>query len=488
MISKLNRLRIIFSALLFASLSLLRAADKVAPRNLLFILTEDQGAQLGFNGTPGIQTPHMDALAESGVYFKNAFVAYPVCSASKATLFTGLHSCTNGILNNTVNYHKPAAELTPAESKTPLYLRNRIREVHPTLIERLRNAGYYQGVTHKLHVAPVEKFPYDEFLKSNGRKVVADFITRAGKAGKPWHLFYNVPESHRPYPNSDKVKIRVDPAAVKLPAFLPDTPLVRKDWAEYLAAIEIADRFVGEALAALRESGQEENTIIIFLGDHGPTFQHGKMTLYDLGLRTPLIIRLPGQTVGFRSEALASAVDVTPTLLDLLGLPALPQAHGVSLRPVLEGRAGAVTSEFSFAAISNRGPLPNDGMQERSVCDGRWHLIYREKITPAWRQVNADSKDAKPWGNRTYAETIRVKAQFPEAFRFLAEMDPQHLGGAVPALEFYDLQSDPDELKNLAAAPEARVHLDRLYDALRTWTLTIKDPAVQMPDKLPVVN
>jgi N-sulfoglucosamine sulfohydrolase len=278
------------------------------------------------------------------------------------------------------------------------------------------------------------------------------------------------------------VKIRVNPAEVKLPAFLPDTPLVRQDWAEYLAAIEAADRFVGEGLAALRDSGQEKNTLIIFLGDHGPTFQHGKMTLYDLGLRTPLIVRLPGQATGVRTDALASAVDVTPTLLDLLGLPALPQAHGVSLRSVLEARPGAVSSPFSFATISNLGPLPNNGMQERSVCDGRWHLIYRENLSPPVRQVQADSKDAKPWGNRTYAETVRVKERFPEPFRILREMDPQSLGGSVPALELYDLQSDPDEMNNLASSPSARVQLERLYNALRNWTITTKDPAVHLPE------
>ena len=83
--------------------------------NLLFILTEDQGAQLSFVGTPGLQTPHMDSLARTGVYFNRAYVAYPVCSASKAAIYTGLHNHANGILNNTLNYHKPAAKVTAAE-------------------------------------------------------------------------------------------------------------------------------------------------------------------------------------------------------------------------------------------------------------------------------------------------------------------------------------------------------------------------------------
>ena len=93
------------------------AAAKARP-NILFILTEDQGAHLGVLGTAGLRTPHMDALARSGMLFRNAFVAYPVCSASKACIYTGLHNHRNGILNNTVNYHKPAAKLTPANARS----------------------------------------------------------------------------------------------------------------------------------------------------------------------------------------------------------------------------------------------------------------------------------------------------------------------------------------------------------------------------------
>jgi N-sulfoglucosamine sulfohydrolase len=423
----------------------------------------------------------MDALARAGVLFTNAFVAYPVCSASKAAIYTSLHNHANGILNNTVNYHKPAANLTAAERKQPLYQSNRIHAEIPTLVERLHAAGYHQGVTHKLHVSPHEKFPYDEFLANNGRTAVAGFIRRANERGKPWHLFYNIPESHRPYPDSDKVKIRVKPDQVKLPAFLPDTPIVRQDWAEYLAAIEETDRFVGEAIDALRASGQEDNTIIVFLGDHGPTFQHGKMTLYDLGLRTPLVIRVPWLPGGVRCPALVSSLDLTPTLLDLLGLAPLPRSHGLSLRPLLAGQPGATGHRFIFAEISNRGVLPNDGMQERSVCDGRWKLIYRENLEPPWRQVNADSKFWKKWGNRTYNETVKHKERFTVAWRILTEMDPQNLAGKVPAIELYDLAADPEEMHNLAAEPRHRAERQRLIEALRQWVRDTADPAVKPP-------
>lgn len=463
----------------FAALQLACSAAPSKP-NVLFILTEDQGAQTGFLGTPGLQTPAMDSLARSGVYFDNAFVAYPVCSASKASIYTGLHNHTNGILNNTENFHKPASELTAAERKSAIYSKNQIHENLPTLIERLHEAGYYQGVTHKLHVSPNEKFPYDEFIKETNGAAVTAFIGNAKHAGKPWHLFYNIPNSHRPYPNSDKVKIRVDPAKVRIPDYLPDTPVVRKDWAEYLAGIEEADSLIGQALEALKASGDADNTIVIFLGDHGPTFQHGKMTLYDLGLRTPLTIRVPGMKSGVRTEALASELDLAPTLLDLLNLPPLPKSHGITLKPVLAGAAGAKGHDFIFAAISDRGQLTT-GMQERSVFDGRWKLIYREGLQPPWRQVQADSKFWPKWGNRTYDETVKMKDQFPEAYHILTEMDPQSLDGIVPAIELYDLMSDPDEMKNLVLDSNNRPELERLYTALSRWVGQTADTGVKPP-------
>lgn len=452
--------------------------------NILFLLTEDQGAHLGVLGTPGLETPHIDALARSGVLFKNAFVAYPVCSASKACFYTGLHNHRNGILNNTVNYHKPAAALTPAERRFPLYVRNRIAPDIATLTEILHAAGYYQGVTHKLHVAPVEKFPYDEFLPNPSGAVMKSFLDRAFATGRPWFLLYNIPNTHRPYPNSDREEIGVDPLAVELPGFLPDTPVVRKDWAEYLAGIERADELVGQAMEALRASGQAGQTVIVFMGDHGPTFQHGKMTPYDLGLRVPLAIAGPG--IGrATTEALASEIDLMPTLLDLAGIAAPSGLHGISLRSVLEGRPDAKGRDLAFAEISHRGNLPNDGMQERAVCDGRWKLIYREKVQPPWRQVQADSKEWPKWGNRTYAETLRVKREFPEAFRVLQGLDPQNLGGEVPTLELYDLQADPDELHDLAGLAGARPDRERLYAALRQWVRATADPAVNPPPVFP---
>ncbi len=487
----MQRIKTLTVFLTLFSLTVLHAKERP---NVLFILSEDQGSQLGFLGTAGLQTPNLDSIARSGVYFDNAFVAYPVCSASKAAFYTALHNHTNGILNNTHNFHKPADQVTPGEKSNPLAQTNRIKDPFITLTEVLSANGYFQGVTHKLHVLPNEKFPYDRFMHGRPEEI-RTFLDAAKKNERPFFLMVNIPNSHRPYPNSEKKKIRVDPNQVSLPKFLPDSPVVRRDWAEYLAGIEEVDSIVGDTMRLLQASGEAENTIVIYMSDHGPTFQHGKMTLYNLGLRVPLAISGPGIPSGIRTKALASELDLMPTLIELvnrrseneLKIPGTTdnqfpyRLDGISLADVIEGKEGAKGHQNIFAEISNEGVLPNKGIQERSVFDGRWKLIYRENVEKGWRQVNADSRMYPTWGNRTYDETIRLREQFPMQYRVLAEMDPQNLGGNVERLELYDLKNDPDELNNLVNDKEVSKHRERLYAALRQWAHESKDPAIHPP-------
>ena len=227
--------------------------------NVLLILTEDQGAQTGALGTKGLRTPNMDAIAEQGVMFRSAFVAYPVCSPSKGALYTGLYPHTNGLRSLTQNFFVPASELSPAQLNNPVYNHGRIHDSVPTLVERLRDAGYYTGVSMKLHVSPNQKFPFDEWIRSPQKRPLrchrqpqqrscCEVYQNAQAKGAPWFLLFNISQPHRPFRNSDEEPISVDPSETEIPSFLPDTPVVRKDWAEYLDSIQCADSRVGEAL------------------------------------------------------------------------------------------------------------------------------------------------------------------------------------------------------------------------------------------------
>lgn len=469
--------RLLFIVFLLISTAGLHAVERRP--NILFILTEDQGAHMGALGTKDVKTPNMDALAASGALFRQAYVAYPVCSASKACIMTGLHSHTNGLVNNTNNYLKPAAKITEAEKNAPPYVHTRIRSTAPTLIEVLKEHGYRTSVAGKLHVSPNERFPYDEFIpKLGGKQALAGVIKRA--AGKPWFLMHNtITFTHRPYIDSEKQPIGIDPAKVKLPAHLPDTPTARRDWAEYLDGVQRDDKAVGEVLAALHESGEEDHTIVIFMGDHGPAYQHGKMTPFELGLHIPLIIRLPGAKPVV-SDALVSELDLLPTLMDVLGIKYESTLHGLSLKPLLEGQPDAKGHDFIFGEVSGRSLNIPRGMEERSVLDATHQLVVRCKLDEP-KVINADLRDMKPWINRIYGETVRVKEQFPEAYRILSEMDPHALGGKPPQIEFYDLKNDPFELHNLANDPGHRSELERLYAAMKQWHVDTNDSTMILP-------
>ena len=453
---------------------------KNATPNMLLILIEDAGAHLGLLGTAGLRTPNLDALAHDGVLFRNYFVGYPVCSPSKACIYSGLYPHRNGLINNTENLFKSASEITAKERSLGAYAKNQIKPEVRTLAEILHERGYHMGVSGKLHVSPNEKFPYDEFIP--GKNVVGAFIRRAQATGKPWFLFDNAHnEPHRPYVNSDAQPIGVDPAQVKLSAYLPDTPEIRKDWAEYLNGIQLADAEVGRAMQELKASGELDNTLVIVMaGDHGPAFQHGKMTPYELGLRVPLIVRAPGGARDLQSDALTCEVDLMPTILDYLGIAPPQPLDGISLRPLLESKPGAKGHEYVFAEVSGRVPGSTRGMEERSVLDGRWHLIVRSKLDEP-RIVGADSWQFETWRNRSYRETIRVKEQFPEQFRIIAEMDPAKLGGKPPAFELYDLENDRDEMHNLANDPAHRTELERMFAALKKWSAETHDVTAPLP-------
>jgi N-sulfoglucosamine sulfohydrolase len=465
--------------LLLVFLLALGSSSFAAKPNILFILTEDQGAHMSALGRTDIQTPRMDALAASGTLFRRAYVAYPVCSASKACIMTGLHSHVNGLVNNTNNYLKRAEKLTDAEKKSPPYLHTRIRSTAPTLVEVLVQAGYHAAVSGKLHLSPNERFPYHDFIpKVPAKQALNGTIKRA--AGKPWFLMHNtITSTHRPFLNSEKQPISVDPAKVVLPPHLPDTPVIRRDWAEYLDGVQKADLAVGEALDALRDSGADSNTIIIFMGDHGPAYPHGKMTPYHFGLHVPLVIRLP-DAKPLISDALVSELDLLPTLLDVLGIAYEAPLHGKSLKPLIEGHSDVKGHEFIFAEVSGRSLNKPRGMEERAVFDATHQLILRSRIDEP-KVINADLRDMKPWINRVYGELVRRKADFPEAYRMLQTMDPHALGGNPPFIELYDLQNDPGQLRNLATDPAARPHLDRLLTAFQKWHAETRDESMITP-------
>lgn len=274
--------------------------------NVLLIVSEDNGPELGCYGNQEVSTPNIDQLSATGVRFNNAFVTYSVCSPSRSTLFTGLYPHQNGQIGLATHHYQMYDSLK-------------------TLPHYLHGAGYRAGIIGKRHVNPPGAFQWDyEAIKgSNFEKVqldkyaenALDFIQR--DSVRPYFLMVNFPDAH--FPLQKQVEgLPPDPLNAEdvngsLPFIGVDSKRLREYTANYYNSMARLDIAVGWLLKKLEDKGLLENTVIIYMGDHGPQFSRAKCSNYEAGLRVPLIIRHPHRYhhVGVRNE-LVSSIDIIP--------------------------------------------------------------------------------------------------------------------------------------------------------------------------------
>jgi arylsulfatase A-like enzyme len=211
----------------------------------------------------------------------------------------------------------------------------------PTLPGLLRARGYYTAVMNKrLHMTPDAAFPWDMKFGRSGKeptlwtRQVADAMKAAGEAKKPFFINANIVDPHRPFPGSGgsqagrKDATSASPekvyaaSEVAVPSFLEDLPAVREEIAQYYTAVARMDQSLERILGALEDAGHADDTIVVFLGDNGMSFPFSKGTVFRNGTHEPLLLRWPGMGRPQRREHFVSSVDVLPTLLELLGVPA----------------------------------------------------------------------------------------------------------------------------------------------------------------------
>lgn len=315
-------------------------AGPARPRNVVLIAADDLGLQLGCYGDAAARTPNLDALAREGTRYDLAFATTSSCSPSRAVLLSGLHSHANGMYGLQHATHKQSSHA-------------HIQGL-PNL---LREAGYRSACIGKYHVAPEASYHFDATPNQGGmgsRSAVrlAENAERWIREGgeKPFFVYLCFTDPHRAargfangpaYPGVTEV--RYDPAKVPVPPFLPDNAAVREDLADYYQSVSRMDQGVGRMMQALRNTGHLDDTLVIFLSDNGMPFPGAKTTLYDSGVRLPLIVRSPAQSKrGGRSRAMVSWADVTPTILEWTGAKAPPYPlQGRSFLSTVEGGEGA---------------------------------------------------------------------------------------------------------------------------------------------------
>jgi N-sulfoglucosamine sulfohydrolase len=427
----------------------------VPHRNVLFLVADDLGLHTGAYGDPVARTPHLDRLAAEGVRFSHAFCTTASCSASRSVLFTGLHNHANGQYGHAHAEHHFG--LLPSVRPMPFLM---------------KEAGYRTGLIGKFHVHPPSAFAWDLLAESEGRNVTAMARQAAtfleSSRGRPWYLHVGFSDPHRaakgfanekPYPGVTKNAF--DPDRIRVPSFLPDIPETRAELAEYYEAANRMDQGVGMLLDLLRSSGQLDNTLVVFLSDNGIPFPNAKTNLYDAGSRLPLIIRAPGQSRrGLVNQAMVGWSDLTPTVLDWANAPKPPYPlHGRSFLPVLEQENppgwDQVFQSHTYHEITMYYPV-------RGVRTRRFR--YLRNLYPELEFPHASDL----WASPTW-QALRQSGG-----RLGQRTLPAYLHR--PAEELYDLRADPDEVNNLAAAPEHRATLEALRREVHGFRKKTRDP------------
>jgi N-sulfoglucosamine sulfohydrolase len=432
-----------------------RAASRL---NLILITADDLGPQLGCYGDGQARSPHLDQLAADGVMFTHGWVTQASCSPSRSSMFTGLYPHQNGQLGLS---HR-------GYSMTPGW---------PTLPKLLHDAGYRTGVIGKIHVAPEKDLPFD--VKNTNAARTSDvqaidgdvrkFLAETGE--QPFFLMLNYVDPHRPFHRQIEglpQQPRTAADTAPFPFLGLDTPTVRDETAGYYNGAERVDHAVGLVRAALRDAGRADDTVILFIGDHGPPFTRGKTTCYEAALRIPYLVYWPGnQRPGTVCDRLVSTVDILPTFCAAAGIAAPESIQGRSLAPLL---SGDVTGSRDYLCGEYNAHGPANWFPRRAITDGRYKLIQnllRDRPNPV---LGVDG--CKAWGEsrRPEFDGTPIRAVYDRHRR-------------PPAEEFFDLEADPYEFVDLSDSPAHAATLSRLRDQLNRWRRETADPLLD-PDEL----
>jgi len=419
-----------------------RPAAKKKPSgkpNILWLSSEDNGPHLGCYGDPVATTPNLDKLAAKGMRYLRASSNAPVCAPARTTIISGIYPPSSGA------EHMRSIVPMPAGTKTfPAYL---------------AEAGYQCSNTSKEDYNVV-KSPNTWVGKPKGKGFYWEFQQKE----KPFFAVYNYTICHESQiRNKIAAKDRIhDPATVRVPAYHPDTPEVRKDWAQYHDRITMMDAMVGKALGALERSGQADNTIIFYWGDHGSGMPRSKRWPYNSGLHVPLIAYFPPKwqhlapkeyKANGTSERMVGFIDFAPTMLSIAGVKPKKWMQGHAFA----GEFEAESPDFSFGF---RGRMDERVDMVRSVMDQRYVYLRQYGQYIGYMFITPTTR---VWHDRFHAGQLN-QAQ-------------SHFWQEKPAEELYDLKTDPDEVNNLvdSDSPEHRTVLERMRAAHRKHSAAIRD-------------
>lgn len=443
--------------------------------DILLLIADDLGPQLGCYGDANAVTPELDALAADGMRFTRAHVTTASCSPSRGSMFTGLYPHQNGMYGLSQQGW------------------SRLKDGVPILPNELADIGYRTAIIGKTHFAPEEAFHWDLRIVDPKKTVVerdvrwmnaqAERFLRESPGDSPVFLVMSYVDPHRgggdgrygPNRNEKFPRVRhglpEDPPSPgqtePIPFLAVDGADVRLENSDFYAAVSRLDTGVGEMLDIMERVRDPRNTLVVFLGDHGPDVTRGKISAYATATHIPLLVRWRGRVEGGRtSDALVSTIDLFPTMLEAAGAGQSlvdPRQTGRSLLPLLTGGTYR-EREYLFTEFITHVP---------------WHYYPRHAVLSA---------DGYQLVNNRFGGGERENPLEPHnyCFAWFRALTPEFDGTMVeaaykavenpPRIELFHLDNDPFLLDNLADDPAQRERVERLSGVLAKWRRETDDP------------
>lgn len=436
----MKRLRII-SATSLAGLQLINAGaaetQQVKPNLVVFMADDCSYFDIGCYGSENSQTPNIDKFATEGILFTNCYQAASMSSPTRHNLLTGLWPVKTGAYPN----HTMAEEGTLS------------------IVHHLKPIGYQVALIGKSHVQPKSVFPWDfeaRLTENNdiNFSAVDSFIVACKMKNEPFCLFVMSNQPHTPWNKGDPSIF--DPVRIKLPPYYVDIPETRNAFCQYLAEINYMDMEFGKLLRKLDEHKLTDNSVVIYLSEQGNSLPFAKYTCYDAGVHSAFLVRWPGVIKpGSTSDAIVEYVDVVPTILDIAGVKPYIPMDGISILPLLIGKAKE-HKQYTFSLQTTRGIISGSEYYGiRSVADKKYRYIVNLTPEATFKNLETQGQLFKKWQEKAETDTLA---------RWLTNRY-QHR----PGIELYDLDKDRYCMYNIAHEPDSKHIIEKMDYVLLEW-------------------